>query len=279
MTTDVLVITRGHPYDRGRFFEMLEALPDLSITHVEHPAVAPVLADPVAEQFQTLLYYDMCGIPGTGVPDGSDPEGHPSALYVQAIEQALDRGTGFVFLNHATVSWPNWPLWREITGSASLLQAGELHGERYPGSGDRGGHGPHPNPTFRVAPQGEHPVLAGLADGFEISDELYLTSTAQESRVLPLLRADYPFTAEHFTPPPLAPTAEQANWAHPQGSNLVAWANALERSPVVATTLGDGPDAYGNEGFRCLLGNALAWTGSAESRRWAASLSRSRTRP
>ncbi|MEM8768104.1 MAG: ThuA domain-containing protein [Pseudomonadota bacterium] len=271
MATEALVITRGHPYDRARFFEMLEALPDLSITHVEHPAVATVLASPVAERFQTLLFYDMCGIPGTGVPDGSDPAGNPPALYVDGITQALERGTGFVFLNHATVSWPNWPLWRELTGSAYLLRAGELRGTHYPGSGYRGGHGPHPNPTFRVAPQGKHPALSGLADGFEITDELYLTSRAQESAVLPLLRADYPFTVEHFTPPPLAPATEQANWDHPEGSNLVAWANALKASPVVATMLGDGPDAYGNEGFRTLLGNALRWTGSAAGRDWAAS--------
>jgi hypothetical protein len=185
------------------------------------------------------------------------------------MEALLARGTGIVLLNHATVSWPNWPLWRRITGSSFMLREGLLDGATVPGTGYRGGHGPHPNATFRVMPAGQHPVLEGLEDGFEITDELYLKTAGFESRVTPLLRSDYAFVAENFTAPPLAPEAERAAWTHPPGSNLVVWANAAGASPVVVSELGDSPAAFRNPGFRRLLGNALRWTASAEARDWA----------
>ena len=53
---------------------------------------------------------------------------------------------------------------------------------------------------------------------FEITDELYLKTSDFESSVQPLLRAEYDFVADNFTPPPLAPEGEQRNWDHPPGS-------------------------------------------------------------
>jgi hypothetical protein len=267
----VLIVSRGHFFDRNAFFAMFEPMDGVRATHVEHPAAGIVLRPGNLDQFDTVLFYDMSGIPGLGVPDDADPQGQPSPDYARSIQALLDRGTGIVLLNHATVSWPAWPLWRRISGSSYLLAGGELAGERLPGSGYRGGHGPHPNATFRLLPQSAHPVLAGLEGGFEITDELYLKSPGFESRVVPLLRADYPFVSDNFSPPPLAPAAEQANWVHPPGSDLVVWANACSASPVVTCELGDRPEAFANEGFRTLLRIALCWTASSAARDWATS--------
>jgi hypothetical protein len=118
-------------------------------------------------------------------------------------------------------------------------------------------------------PQCSHPVLQGLEAGFEINDEIYLKTAAFEAAVLPLLRGDYRFVAENFSPPPLAPAQERANWTHPPGSDLLVWANAVGRSPVVVSDLGDGPSAYENPGFRTLLHNALRWVASDAARLWA----------
>jgi hypothetical protein len=217
----------------------------------------------------------MCGIPGIGLlHDGTHNTGVPTDQYRRAIEALIERGTGIVMLNHATVSWPNWPLWRQISGTSFMLRKGLLNGVEVPGSGYRGGHGPLPNPTLQLLPACEHPVLAGLMDGFEITDEIYLKTAAFEASVLPLLRGDYPFVAENFTPPPLAPPDEQAHWDHPAGSNLIVWANAARSSPVIACDVGDGPTAFGNPHFRRLLHNAMRWVASTEARAWA----RSRTR-
>ncbi len=269
----VLLVSKGHPYDHNAFLGMFENQRDLDVTLVEQPAAQVLLRPENVGAYDAVLFYDMSGIPGVGLlHDGANDTGVPPDDYVRSIEALLERGTGIVMLNHATVSWPEWPLWRRISGSSFMLRAGDLNGQRVPGSGYRGGHGPHPNPTLKLIPQVKgHPVLAGLEDGFEITDEIYLKTAGFEQHVLPLLRGDYAFVAENFTPPPLAPADEQASWKHPPGSDLVVWANAAGASPVVASDVGDGPAAFGNPSFRRLLRNALVWVASEEARAWARS--------
>ncbi len=263
-------MSKGHDYDRNAFMAMFDAMNDVQTALVEHPAVSAALQPPYVDVWDAVLFYDMCGIPGVNMPhDGAGGTGEPPAGYVRAIEALLAARAGIVLLNHATVSWPRWPLWREITGSSFMLAAGFLGEEELPGSGYRGGHGPLPNETVALLPQQSHPVLAGLEAGFSITDELYLKTSGYESEVLPLLRADFAFVEENFTPPPLAPPPERAAWHHPPGSNLVAWANACRGTPVVVSDLGDGPLAYGNDDFRRLLENALKWVASGEARAWA----------
>lgn len=266
----VLIVGKGHAFDHNAFMAMFDDMPGIVTTFVEQPAAQIVLAAADAATYDAVLFYDMCGIPGAGLThDGADASGQPPAAYRRAIEALIERGSGIVMLNHATVSWPNWPLWRRISGTSFMLRRGLLNGIDVPGSGYRGGHGPLPNATVRLRAQIDHAVLAGLAAGFEITDELYLKTAAFEADVLPLMRADYEFVAEQFTAPPLAPPEEQRRWTHPRGSDLLVWANACGNSPVIASDLGDGPTAFANPGFRLLLGNALTWTASVAARSWA----------
>ncbi len=268
--TNVLIVSKGHDFAHDDFLAMFDDMQDVTATLVQQPAAQVVLQPEPVAAYDAVLFYDMSGIPGVGLlHDGAGDTGVPPASYVHAIENLLRAGKGLVFLNHATVSWPQWPLWRRLHGSSFMLQAGELDGEQLPGSGYRGGHGPHPNPTLRLRPEGTHPVLEGLEDGFEITDEIYLKTAGFESQVLPLMRGEYDFVAENFTPPPLAPAEEQANWQHPPGSNLLVWANAVGSSPIVVSDVGDGPVAFANPDFRRLLGNALRWCSSAPAREWA----------
>jgi len=267
---NVLIVSKGHDFDHNAFLAMFDDMPGVNATLVQQPAAQVLLQPENARAYDAVLFYDMSGIPGSGLlHDGAEDTGIPPENYRASIEALLDRGTGLVLLNHATVSWPLWPLWRAISGSSFMLQAGELDGAPAPGSGYRGGHGPHPNPTLRLIPQCEHPVLEGLAGGFEITDEIYLKTAGFEASVKPLLRGDYAFVAENFTPPPLAPPDEQASWNHPVGSNLIVWANRAGSSPVVASDVGDSPAAFANPGFRRRVGNARRWVASAQARAWA----------
>ena len=269
-STRVLIVSKGHDFDHNAFLAMFAAMNDVNATLVQQPAAQVLLAPEHVGAYDCVLFYDMSGIPGIGlVHDGADKNGNPSPAYRHAIEGLLERGTGIVMLNHATVSWPNWPLWRQISGSSFMLRRGLLDGVEVPGSGYRGGHGPLANPSVKLVPAGVHPVLDGLEDGFEITDEFYLKTAAFETRVVPLLRGQYDFVANNFTPPPLAPRQEQAEWDHPPGSNLIVWANAAVNSPVVVSDVGDGPLAFANAGFRRLLRNALRWVSSADARAWA----------
>ena len=270
----VLIVSKGHDFDHNAFLTMFASMKGVTTTLVQQPAAQVVLAPEHVGAYDCVLFYDMSGIPGIGaLHDGADDKGDPPAAYRRAIEAMLVRGTGIVMLNHATVSWPNWPLWRQISGSSFMLRRGLLDGVETPGSGYRGGHGPLPNPAVKLIPARKHAVLDGLEDGFEITDEIYLKTAAFESRVVPLLRGQYEFTSNNFTPPPLAPPKEQADWRHPAGSDLIVWANSAGASPVVVSDVGDGPQAFANPGFRRLLHNALRWVASEEARAWAHSRS------
>jgi hypothetical protein len=270
---NLLVVSKGHPYNHDAFLAMFEEDPEVETTLVEHPAAQVILQPDNVARYDAVLFYDMSGIPDIGLQhDEADEKGQPSDGYRRSIEALVESGMGLVLLNHGIVSWPEWPLWRDIHGSSFLLSGGDVFGDRLPGSGYRGGHGPLPNPTFRLTPVDvEHPVVAGLADGFEITDEIYIKSPNFESRVLPLMRSDYEYVSDNFTAPPLAPPEEQDSWNHPPGSNLVVWANAVKNSPVVASDIGDSPGAFGNPGFRRLLKNSVEWVASAEARNWAKS--------
>ena len=272
MSTNVLIVSKGHAYSHDSFLRMFEGMSTVTTTLVEQPAAQVILQPEHIVDYEAVLFYDMSGIPNAGlVHDGANNTGEPPVAFVNAMVSLLESGIGLVLLNHATFSWPLWPLWREITHSSAMLSAGELDGQHVPGSGYRGGHGPLSNATVKVSPQGVHPVLSGLEAGFEITDELYLKTSGFESFVEPLLRADYEFVAENFTPPPLAPATEQRNWVHPRGSNLIAWAHGCRRSPVVVSDLGDGPSAFDNPGFARFIENALNWVASDEARAWVQS--------
>ena len=267
---NVLIVSKGHDFNHDAFLDMFTDMDGIQATLVQQPAAQVLLRPENIAHYDAVLFYDMSGIPGIGLlHDGANDTGIPPDGYRASIEALVERGTGLVLLNHATVSWPLWPLWRQISGTSFMLQRGELDGVKVLGSGYRGGHGPFPNPSLRLVPQCEHPVLDGLQEGLEITDEIYLKTAGFESRVTPLLRGVFDFIAENFTPPPLASPAEQESWKHPPGSNLIVWANRVGASPVVASDVGDGPAAFENPDFRRLLGNALRWVASDEARTWA----------
>ena len=104
---------------------------------------------------------------------------------------------------------------------------------------------------------------------FEITDELYLKTADYEANVFPLLRGEYDFVMDNFTPPPMAPPEEQQTWSHPRGSDLLVWANACGNSPVIVSDIGDSPLAYDDENFRRLVENSLRWLASDEAKQWA----------
>lgn len=269
MPVRTLLVTKGHPFDYNAFYAMFAALPGVDWTQVEQPAAQVILRPENAAAYDAVLFYDMNGI----APEGSGAFPTPPPDYARGVEALLERGAGLVLLNHATVQWPGWPLWRELSGSSFMLRQGTLGGQTVPGSGYRGGAGePERNARhFLKAVAPGHPVLEGLGDGFEIVDELYLKTAVfdHDPDVVPLLRSDYSFSQENFNPPPLASPDEQRAWRHPPGSDLIAWAKRVRNSPVVATDAGDGPAAYANPAFRRFLTNAIHWVASPEAREWA----------
>ncbi len=250
----ILVPVKGHPYDRNAFSQMLAALPGgHEFTLVEHPAVEAALAPDAVARFDAVLFYDMPGI-GFRVPEPPVFE-PPGAAYQAHVEALLTAGKPLLFLHHAIAGWPAWPRYGEIIGGRFLYQPGEVRGRLRPDSGYR--HAV----THHVRPLARHPVLEGLEQGFEITDELYLFEAFDDS-ITPLLASNHVFAAENFWSAAAAMRGaldSREGWTHPPGTRLIAWTRRERNSPILYIQCGDSAEAYANEGLRRLIGNGLAW--------------------
>jgi hypothetical protein len=277
---NILLVTRGHPFERAPFMDMLNSVPDTAWTQVEHPA-APALFDPErARDFAAFLCYDM---PGLDFQKSAGPGGAgvsfvpPPAYLVSGMEALLEEGKPFIFLHHALAGWPAWPRYKDIVGGRFIYKREPAAGE--PGAGlpaianplDSGYlHGVR----HRIRIVAEHPITAGVDRGFEIEDELYLTDIDEAGKI-PLLRSEFDFDPGNFYSAHEAAVNGRLftryRWSRPKGSNLIGWLKRERNSPIVYLQCGDGPSAYSNPGFRRILANAVAWITCADARDWARS--------
>ena len=268
LRTDVevnaLLVTKGHPFERDAFFAAFESWPNIACTAVEQPAAQVFFSPEAAAPWDAFVLYDM---PGIEFRPGGPLFHEPPAALVTGLRALLEAGQGFVFLHHAIAGWPAWEEYAEIVGGRFHYRPATLRGVRWPDSGYR--HGVRHRVT---AVDPKHPVLAGLEDGFELEDELYLCPIFEDD-VVPLLRSDHAFVDSGFYSAALALEGKMFSnegWSHPPGSNLVGWAQRRGRSPIVTLTCGDGPAAYENPAFRRLVANAIRWVASPQAHAWAA---------
>jgi len=253
-TSDVLLVTKGHPFDRAALFATFDALPGVNWTHVEQPAAEALFEPDEAARFDAFVLYDMPGIRfhADRVPDFAPP----GKQLEQRLERLVERGYGFVFLHHAIAGWPAWEAYGELIGGRFLYLPATLRGTPRQDSGYR--HGV----THTVRVLRDHPVTAGVPESFTITDELYLYEVFEDS-VEPLLASDYAFTRGNFY------SAERVvrdrkmfdneGWAHAPGSNLIGWTRTVGRTRIVYLQCGDDPVAYANPHFQRLLTNAIHW--------------------
>jgi len=259
---NVLVVTRGHPFDRNGFFEVFEANAGIEWSHVEHPSAQQFFNPVLAEPYDCFVLYDMPGIEfgAGGVPEFFQPP----ASYVDGLHALLKQGKPLVILHHACAAWPAWSEWSEIVGSHFLYQPGLSRGVPMPDSGYA------LDVTHTVSPAADHPITRGI-DPFELCDELYLAPVFEDS-VEPLFVSDFEFVDTHFSSADLALKGrlnERGEWRHPPGSNLVGWVKTAGNSPIVYLQFGDGPSTYENPSYQQVLANAIAWACSAEAASWA----------
>ena len=258
----ILVVTKGHPFEHDPFFALFDAMDGVAWTHVEQPAAHALLDPRRTEAYDAIVFYDMGGIE-------FNPGGAPTYYEHQFKEEfveLLKAGKGCVFLHHAIAAWPSWPDYAEIVGGRFLYQPGTVRGVDCPDSGYR-----HEVKHHVSVVDPAHPVCAGVENGFEIVDELYLCEVFEQD-VIPLLRSDYAFTRDNFYSADLAIRGtmfSNEGWQHSDGSNLIGWVKTAYNSPIVYLQCGDDPRAYGNENFQKLLKNAVQWVSSDEALNWA----------
>ena len=249
---NILIITRGHPFERDPFFEMIDST-GYPWSHVEHPAAQDLINSETQENYKALIFYDMPGINfETAPPKPSFFD--PSTKFKNNFIDLLKKGIGCVFIHHAITSWPNWEEYGNIVGGRFLYQEGIVKGVKKPDSGYR-----H-DVNYKVMKDGEHPITKGI-DDFEIIDELYLAEIFEDD-INPILRSDYEFVDKNFYSAARALEGEMfsnRDWSHQNGSNIVGWTKNYENSSIAYLQFGDGPSSYSNENFRKLIKQSINW--------------------
>jgi type 1 glutamine amidotransferase len=253
---DILLVCKGHPYEREPFYAMFDDMADVDWTLVEQPAAQALFTPDQGRHYDAYVMYDMPGIRFNPEP-GAEPEFlEPDDEFKRQFLALLQAGHGFVFLHHAIAGWPAWPEFADIVGGRFLYLPAELRGVERQDSGYR--HGV----THTVSAATDHAVLEGVPRSFEITDELYLYEVFEDD-VQPLLTSDYGFDAKNFYSATYAVRDgrmfDNDGWDHAPGSNLIGWCRQSGNSRIVYLQCGDDPVAYANPHYRRLIANAIEW--------------------
>jgi len=262
-TENLLVVARGHPYERDAFCALFDALEEYRWSLVEQPAAQQFFHPDQADRNAAFVCYDMPGVNFLA----EDPPAlvQPDADFQRSFLALLEAGMGFVFLHHSLAAWPAWDEYAEIVGGRFHYRPARLRGQSWPDSGYR-----H-QVEHTVSVLRDHPITRGVPKTFAITDELYLCPIFADS-VIPLLASDYSFSDDNFYSAKLAVAGKRYSregWSHPAGSNLVGWVKHYRNSPIVYLQGGDDPVAYANVNFQRLLHNAIRWVASDEAHNWA----------
>jgi len=261
---NVLVTTGGHPFEEEPFLAVFDAIPGITWRHAQPPSARAFFRPERAGEFDAIVCYDMQGFVFRK-PDLPELL-TPPPEYAVGFRDMLEAGQGIVFLHHAMSAWPTWPLWAEVVGGRWNYVPSELNGTLWPPSGYTAEVQHH---VSCLDPS--HPLCAGVEEGFDIVDEVYLNPVLEDT-VLPLFRTDFDMSPESFYSGQAAIQGrlyEREGWTHPVGSGLVGWVKTAGTSPIVYLQSGHGPAAYGNAGFRRVLANAIGWVASEEAHTWA----------
>ena len=249
---NILVLTRGHPFERDPFFEMIDST-GYAWSHIEHPAAQKFITTDSLQNYKAIVFYDMPGINlDTAPPKATFFE--PNDEFKMSFINHLKKGIGCVFIHHAIAGWPAWEEYGNIIGGRFLYQEEMVRGVKKPDSGYR-----H-DVKYKVMKDGIHPITNGVED-FQITDELYLAEIFEDD-INPILRSNYEFTDKNFYSAARALEGEMfsnRDWSHEKGSNIVGWTKKYENSSIAYLQFGDGPSSYKNENFRKLIKQSISW--------------------
>jgi len=250
---NLLVVTRGHPFERDDFFNMIDSL-GFDWSHIEHPAAQIFFKKENIKKFDAILFYDMPGINFEEVSDESKFFIKPPQEYKDDFLERLNEGKGCVFLHHSIAGWPMWDEYSNIIGGRFLYKPGNIKGKKSPDSGYR-----H-FVNYEVSSVSEHPITEGI-NNFEIEDELYLSHVFEED-INPLLKSNYRFVRDNFYSATNALNGKMNSnegWEHPDGSNLVGWTKTYKKSAITYLQFGDSVKSYENKNVRMLLRRSINW--------------------
>ena len=168
MATDAnihaLVITGGHGFEQGPFWEMFDSFEAFSYNTVVFPDAFEYLNVEAAKNYDALVFYDMW----------QEITADQQAAYLEL----LNCGKPIVYLHHALISFQEWDEFDRIVGGVWEEGKGTVkHNVQY---------------TIQIADP-DHPATKGMQD-FEIEDETYGNFDVNPD-VHVLLKAEHPESA------------------------------------------------------------------------------------
>ena len=150
---NALIITGGHGFQEGQFFEMFDSFEDFSYDAVVFPAAFEKLNPESAEPYDALVFYDMW----------QEINEAQKSAFIKLTKQ----GKGLLILHHAIISYQGWDEYANIVGGRFYTQPRVRGGVEMPtGTVEHG-----VQLKVHIADK-THPVTQGVQD-FEIIDETY----------------------------------------------------------------------------------------------------------
>ena len=218
----VLLVSGGHWFDRENLTKMILDRPNTTLTEIELPADQDKLRAGITNDFDVLVFHDQSRF---ALSDEQKKN----------LEAMWAEGTPTVMLHHALIAHNDFPLFRNVYGTAFLVEPMKINEKEYPGSTYK-----HPTEVNFHFVNKEHPITAGL-DDFTLTDEvfgnLYL---ADDNDVL--IETD-----------------------HPESSRPICWTRWYEKSPVFVMIQGHDGTAFGDARYREILYRGLDWVVSQKA--------------
>jgi len=185
----VLIVTGGHDFDVKEFYEMFDALPNITYDKAELPKEMDLLAPGLEKKYDAVVSYDMNNFPITDAQR-------------ENFDKLLQTGMPWLVFHHSICGYTNWPKYREIAGGAYLYKEMEIDGKTWTPSDYK-----HDIVLKITIVDKDHPITKGL-DNFEIPDEGYKDVYVNADMHV-LLTTDNP----HAT--------KQVAWVHRYGNSPV----------------------------------------------------------
>lgn len=212
----VLLVTGGHWFDRENLSKMILDRPNTTLTEIELPADQDKLRAGITNDFDVLVFHDQSRF------ELSDEQ-------KKNLEAMWAEGTPTVMLHHALIAHNDFPLFRNVYGTAFLIAPMKIDEKEYPGSTYK-----HPTEVNFHFVNKEHPITAGLAD-FTLTDEVFGNLWLADDNDV-LIETD-----------------------HPESSRPICWTRWYEKSPVFVLIQGHDGVAFGDARYREIFYRGLDW--------------------
>lgn len=187
----VLIITRGHEFERQPFFAMFRSMTNIQWREVTQPAANDLYSPNEASKYDVLVLYDLVQ------EINEDQKQH-------LVRLLKEQGKGLVALHHCIGNYQDWPEFRRILGGRYYLSKRLEEGVEY-----QAGRFLHDQRLSVQIVNGLHPVTRGVRS-FEIDDEAYKGFYVNPG-VTELLKVDH------------AKSGSIIGWAHQYGKARVAY--------------------------------------------------------